>query len=117
MSRRLLPLLLVIISLVGLGRLVFNLTASTRPGAPVLVPITPVVDDDSFVDRFGRSPTAGTPDALRIQTHLACTEQQLHQHTPGALQATLRQRRIHLLPVRFAARLPASGYFPTKCRP
>lgn len=98
MSRHLLPLLLVIISLVGLGRLGFDLAARNSPAAPgALAPVNPVVGDASFVARFSWGPAADTPDALRIQTHLAYAEQQLRQRTPGALPATLRQRRAHLL--------------------
>lgn len=54
MSRHLLPLLLVIISLVGLGRLGFDLAARNSPAAPgALAPVNPVVGDANFVARFG----------------------------------------------------------------
>ncbi|MGI4884836.1 MAG: hypothetical protein ACRYFR_07745 [Janthinobacterium lividum] len=116
MSRFLLPLLLVIISLVGLGRLGFDLAARTQRGAPgALAPVNPVVGDASFVARFGRGPTAGTPDALRIQTHLAYAEQQLRQRTPGALPAALRQRRAHLLDLLHA--YWQAGVFPQNAAP
>lgn len=116
MSRLVLPLLLVIISLVGLGRLGFDLAARTHARAPgALAPVNPVVGDASFVARFGRGPTVDTPDALRIQTHLAYAEQQLRQRTPGALPAALRQRRAHLLNLLHA--YWQAGVFPQNAAP
>ena len=60
-------------------------------------PVNAVAGDASYVARFGEAPTAATPDAVRIQAHLAYAEQQLRQRTPTGLPAAQRQRRAQLL--------------------
>lgn len=98
MKNSVLPLFLVMLSLVGLVRLATRLVGPGGAAGPVtLAPVNPVVGDASYVARFGRGPTARTPDALRIQTHLVYAELLLRQRTPAGLPAALRQRRAHLL--------------------
>ncbi len=98
MNNFVLPLFLMMLSLAGLARLGARLAGPGRgPALGALAPVNPVVGDASYVARFGRGPTARTPDALRVQTHLAYAEQQLRRRTPAHLPAARRQRRAHLL--------------------
>ena len=98
MKNSVLPLFLVMLSLVELVQLATRLVGPGGAAGPVaLAPVNPVVGDASYVARFGRGPTARTPDALRIQTHLVYAELLLRQRTPAGWPAALRQRRAHLL--------------------
>ncbi len=89
-------LLVAVASLCLVGtRLVMQRHLSTETAR--LAPVNAVVGDASYVARFGETPTAATPDFLRIQTHLAYAEQQLRQRTPTGLPVAQRQRRARLL--------------------
>ena len=95
----LLRLLLIVVA----GGCLVGARLATRHclGQPVRLagpaPVNAVVGDVSYVARFGEAPTTTTPDAVRIQTHLAYAEQQLRQRTPAGLPAAQRQRRAQLL--------------------
>lgn len=67
------------------------------PVTAELAPVNALVGDASYVARFGKVPTAATPDFVRIQTHLAYAERQLRQRTPAGLSVAQRQRRAQLL--------------------
>lgn len=89
-------LLVAVASLCLVGtRLVMRHHLSTQ--TVKLAPVNVVVGDASYVARFGNTPTAATPDFVRIQTHLAYAEGRLRQHAPAGLPAAQRQRRTQLL--------------------
>lgn len=75
------------------------LGSCSHPSAPNAAAdlINPVVGNTSFVERFGRGPSAADDEDTRIQTHLAYAERTLRQHIPLNLTPELRIRRQHTL--------------------
>lgn len=62
-------------------------------------PVNAVLGDRSFVAAFGRAPTAGDDEQLRIRTHLAYVERRLRAADVSGLAPEARAERARLLDV------------------
>lgn len=59
--------------------------------------INAVLGDQSFVERFGHLPDEGTPDYIRIRTHLEYVEDMLRNAPTGHLSPSQKENRIKYL--------------------
>ena len=95
-------ILLLVLLLTTLGVAFFGLSETTpneHPPTPVtdVQPINSVLGNQSFRMVFGRSPTAKTPERLRLRTHLAVVETLLRRRDRSHLSSSQRERRAALL--------------------
>lgn len=73
-------------------------TSSRPAAAPAAVqPVNAVLGDESFTATYGHAPGAATPEAVRLQTHLAYVEGLLRAEDTAHLSADQRARRMKLL--------------------
>jgi VanZ family protein len=59
--------------------------------------INPLLDDVSFISKFGHQPNATTDEDLRIKTHLEYVENLLRQNDCRKLTSSQKEKREHLL--------------------
>ncbi|HWL87926.1 MAG TPA: hypothetical protein VNO21_19115 [Polyangiaceae bacterium] len=103
------------------GALALAVCTRARPTGQPIDTMNPVIGDVSFVEAFGRSPTAHDDLVLRVRTHLAYVEARLRQRDVSALSPVRRASRAALLELlhrywragAFPAGESAVGYLPT----
>lgn len=97
--RVLLPSLLGVLTAMG-GAVLLNPPTHTNESperSEALLPVNPVLGNESFRSIFGTTPSPNPPERLRLQTHLAYVEGRLRARPPSWLSPAQRARRSHLL--------------------
>jgi hypothetical protein len=91
-------LLALTLSASGYGLYALNAPFPTSPSQPEPVrSVNAVVGNEGYRVIFGTSPSADTPERLRLQAHLAYVEARLRSRPRPSLSPTQRTRRARLL--------------------
>lgn len=67
------------------------------PDSKEEIPVNAVIGDESYMALYGQKPPPGTPDSVRIRTHLIYVENLLRNRTPAGLTPQQQQNRSRYL--------------------